>query len=252
MNRLRLFTIAFAICIAGLVIMVTAGNLNPSAEPGATMKTLDQVEARIPIPGNPYGAGTYTLSEAGSYYLTGDRLVAPGNYGLHITASNVTVDLNGFTLKEMSSATGNSGIYIDGAENVEIRNGTIRDFPGAGITASGANVRIFDIRILNNGGSGINLNGDGSHIRGCTVSNNGGSGIYAWNNAIVTGNTCGNNTHYGIVARHGSVVSENSCFQNGYEGVFTNNGLAIGNAGYGNTFGTVNHDSNSTYVNNMP
>lgn len=252
MKNKQVYLVLAALIITAGAVIVTGGNLDPFTTPGSTMKTLDQVEARIPIAGNPYGDMAVEISQSGSYYLTGDRLTAPGQYGIHITASNVTLDLNGYTLKEMSSTTGRSGISIDGAENVEIRNGTIRDFPEAGITAQGSNIRIFDVRILNNGSSGISLSGDNNQVRGCTVSGNGSTGIYAWNNSNVSGNTCSHNQGHGIFARWGSVVSGNSCYQNSQYGIFIYSGLVIGNSCYGNTSGSFYNDSNSTFVNNTP
>ena len=251
MNHKQVIVIASMI-IVGFAVLVTGGNLNPTSAPAPTMKTLDQVEARIPIAGNPYGASVYQITQPGSYYLTGDRLAAPGEYGIQITASNVTVDLNGYTLREMSSASGRSGIYIDGADNVEIRNGTIRDFPEAGITSSGDQIRIYNLRILNNGLSGINMSGDNNQVCGCTVSGNGATGIYAYNNSRVCDNTCSGNVGAGIFARYGSVVSGNSCYENQDYGISTRDSLVIGNSGYGNTLGNLYPDTDSTFINNKP
>ena len=253
MRRKTIIGLVGILGITGLAVLVTAGSLNPPAGPSSTMKTLDQIESRIPIAGNPYGASTFEITQPGSYYLTGDRLVIPGSYGLHITASDVTVDLNGYALKGISSPSGRSGVYIDGADNVEIRNGTIRNFPEAGIvTGSTSNaVRILNLRILDNSGSGINCSGNNNHIRGCTVTNNDGSGIYAWNNSVVIGNTCGNNGDNGIFARYGSVVSENSCYQNGSYGIFTYRALVKGNAAYENTTGNYYNDTHSTFADNL-
>lgn len=70
------------------------GSLTPPGAPGPTMKTLDQVEARTPIPG---GTAPYTISASGSYYLTGNITVATGDV-ITSTAADVTIDLNGFNL----------------------------------------------------------------------------------------------------------------------------------------------------------
>ena len=77
------------------------GSLTPPGAPAATMKSLDQIEPRIPIdathtPGN--GSNTFIVSAAGSYYLTVNVSGISGKNGILITTSNVTVDLSGYTL----------------------------------------------------------------------------------------------------------------------------------------------------------
>ena len=67
------------------------GSLTPPGAPGETMKTLAQVEPRTPISSLPY-----TISEPGSYYVTGN-LSSTGS-GIVIQASGVTVDLMGFSV----------------------------------------------------------------------------------------------------------------------------------------------------------
>ena len=111
MKHAALFLLTF--CVSTLF---GQGVLNPPGPPAPTMKTLDQVEPRIPVPG---GGGLTIINEAGSYYLTTNLFQT-----LTITADNVSLDLSGYTI----SSGGQRGIDVaPGVNNLTIRNGMIVD-----------------------------------------------------------------------------------------------------------------------------
>lgn len=185
------------------------GPLMPPGAPGETMKTLDQVEPRVPISSAPV-----TIDAPGSYYLTTnltDTVV--------IRSDDVALDLMGFAITSAFEAVDFPG----NQSNVVVRNGTIRGsstgldgrtlvdasclFEGLRVydtqigiyVGSGCTVR--DCEVWNSSTWGIRVVGDGnSQVTGCRVYNNPGIGLSVMGSGTLVENNMvrGNGDNYDI------------------------------------------------------
>lgn len=193
--------------------VLAQGPLAPPAGPPAPgMRTLDQIEARTPLAG---GATTVAISQPGSYVLTGNITVSTGD-AITITASHVTLDLNGFTLASTASPANGRAINIAGSlSNLSISNGNIRSgssytgntfnagsgFIGGVDWASGDpnNCRVSRLTVTGVRDYGIDLGDAGNSVATeCVVSNVNSFGIRAGAVADSSATLCGSNS---IIAR---------------------------------------------------
>ena len=254
---------------------VIAGPLDPPAGPVApTLKTLVEVEPRriIVQPPAPQGFDALiVINQPGSYYL-GSDLAAGNLHGIRVSASNVTIDLNGFTIDGIGvDAPGRSGVLAEAGtlSNIAVRNGTIMDFDGAAVggTFDGALIEGLRVRSC---GSGVALSqgssprgvcractfsllrttavvlGDGSVVEG-NVANYLGTpvmppAINVGQGSRVAGNVLRNAPSIGIVVSTGCTVEGNQIYQCAQDAIQVNgNGLTsvVGNTimGAGGTVG---------------
>src|ERR1700722_17085384 len=126
------------------------------------------------------------ISACGSFgsgsYLVSNNITAPANTTcLTITANQVTIDLNGFTIT--SSGTGN-GIYAPARANLTVRNGSVNGFARA-IYATGAGVVIDGVRTAAGAQNGFSV-GDNATVRNSYVTGHGNGGITAGKNAKIS------------------------------------------------------------------
>ncbi|MEO1535904.1 MAG: right-handed parallel beta-helix repeat-containing protein [Planctomycetota bacterium] len=140
---------------------------------------VERATGRIPVsptttPGGPFS--TYTLDEAGHYVLVENLLGEPNKNGIIITAPNVTLDLNGYSI--IGAADSRSGIIAPGdVEGVHIARGTIRDWPDHGVDLGvDRNHRYTGLFVANCGGDGIRMSAD-SIATDLVLIGNGGNGL---------------------------------------------------------------------------
>jgi parallel beta-helix repeat protein len=183
MNRM------YKICIAGLALsgaLVLAGPLNPPAGPVApTMKTLTEVEPRTAINAvnTPGGGGAqFNITQPGSYYLTGNITGINATCAIYITSSNVTIDLNGFTISGGNLAINAPGV-AGSLNSITVRNGVVTSCLANGISLGSTNNAIVeDVRVSNAAATGIVV-GPSSQVRRCTVRG-GGDGFSGYGSAL--------------------------------------------------------------------
>jgi parallel beta-helix repeat protein len=193
--------------VCGLILTSKSGfaqgSLTPPGPPAPTMLTLTQVEPRTPVDPVHTGSGgssEYLITQPGSYYLTSNVIAVAGLHGINISASDVTLDLRGFSV--IGSSSGLDGIYIhSGYTNVTVYNGKISGWNntssyGNGVESYADNVTLEHLDVSANHGFGITLNGSGM-VRNCNAEGNNNSGINASYNCIVSGcNTSYNGEQY--------------------------------------------------------
>ncbi|MFT3685179.1 MAG: hypothetical protein QM783_09685 [Phycisphaerales bacterium] len=126
----------------------SAGPLNPPAGAvGSTGRTLDEVYNKIAPPGGadgrtpiPGGSSPYTITQGGSYVLTGSITLPSGGNAIIINVpagADVAIDLNGFSIN--GSTDTSQGIIGTGnvPASITIRNGTFNGHVNAILVGNG-------------------------------------------------------------------------------------------------------------------
>jgi len=240
-----------ATVVAVAAFLSNAGPLTPPAGPiASTNKTLAEVEPRIAVNAtNTPGSATalFVISQPGSYYLTGNIVGVAGKNGIEITASNVTLDLSGFTLQGVAGSLDGVRVSVS-ATGVAVENGVAAAWGSDGVdmlNPSSSTLRA--VRAVSNVGSGLRIGSfsvvdtcvaSGNAFSGiiaglsCTIANsttegNGGSGISASTGAVIVACAARGNAFTGISASTGSHVSQSTAIANTGDGFFLGTGSVI-------------------------
>ena len=237
-TELTLLTLVSAFSLQPLALLAQ-GSLTPPGAPAPTMKSLDEIYAKIGTsdprtvvnaantPGD--SGNSFIISQPGSYYLTTNLAGVSGKNGIEIATNNVTLDLNGFVLQGVSGSQ--NGInFPGGLTNVTVRNGTVSGWGNIGVCSaygfSAANVVFERLTVSANNNNGIENLGAGCVVRDCNSQNNSGAGIEC-GGGIVSGCTANNNSYTGITA-DACIVSGCTANNNGYSGIAINPGTVSG------------------------
>jgi hypothetical protein len=176
----------FAVCLLAAFNIpfstFAQGSLTPPGAPAPVMKSLDQVEPRIPIsvsttPGD--SNDSFIITNSGSYYLTTNLVATSAKNGIRIAADSVTIDLNGFDFN--GAGLGGLGIRIITSihrQNIVICNGTVRNWTSSGMVLSfGRNIRVEKVAVMGNGGNGMVI-GENGIVHDCVAYTNANAGPF--------------------------------------------------------------------------
>lgn len=177
--------------------------------------------------------GTYTITQSGSYKLSGNLVVKDANTTpIVVNADNVTIDLNGFTIGGSNTCTftppsfrtictftsTQSGVFGSGSR-LTVTNGIINGMGQYGIRSGGEGTRINSVTLSNNGSDGIYIYG--GLISECVVSFNGGVGIHnpgTWNGSVQRTLFLFNGS-FGLATANPWGFSQNSFIHNNGDGI---------------------------------
>jgi hypothetical protein len=224
--------------------------------------------------GTPINSVPYIISSPGMYYLNGNLTsTSTTQSGIFISANDVTLDLMGYCLTGPGKTSGAGISGIDTlANNVEIRNGTVKSFGRHGIYGSGGiGIRLIGLRVSDMGDSGAWLVGYDHLVIGCSLFNNtyfgaaiahgilkgnhaynnGGQGLNAGDGSTISGNVCRYNVNIGIYASAGCTVVDNTVMNSGQIGLNTYDGCTVmRNTSRGNSGAGIATGNNCLITNN--
>ncbi|MEO5735005.1 MAG: hypothetical protein ABIN96_05650 [Rubrivivax sp.] len=224
-----------AMAVDGVVLIdqnkALAGNVTPGDTPG------------FPV----------TITQAGSYRLSGNLTVPDANTSAIVIAADVvgvTIDLNGFAIVGPTvcsgfpltcspSGTGN-GVFTAGARAGTVRNGTVVGMGGTGVSMGGAGSSVENVTATSNGGHGIYVAlGTATHNR---VIKNRLNGVLA-SNALITHTFASQNAGAGI-GGNDSLFTQNTLVVNGGVGIAASNSAFLSNQFSSNNGGAANPQFN--------
>jgi len=228
MRRFHLSTAAL-VTVALFALASSFTSAGPLSPPAGPVASTPGPEPRIAINAqNTPGEvdSVFTISQPGSYYLTGSVLGAAGKHGIKITISDVTIDLNGFTLTGVPGSL--DGIHAAaGAEVITIQRGVVRNWGGDGVDLLNVTEsHITSVRSRQNGNNGFSC-GAAPTLENCSATENGGIGLATLDFAVINRSTFSQNTGKGAALGSYATISNSTFNNNGETGLATGAGAKV-------------------------
>ena len=213
---------------------------------GHTARGISDVEGAVIGIGQP-SSFPIVINLPGSYKLVSNiTQTNTDQHAITITTSDVTLDLNGFTIDGPGSG-GINGIHVNSLSyggtiyNIEIKNGTVKDFSSGIIVNDVGGIKLSDLKCYNNLVYGIGLGDtDVALIKDTGCNLNGFSGI------SINTESSGGLLYHNICV--GNISSGIECNGNAY---YIHDNVSFGNAyGLRISGGSENSVENNLFVDN--
>lgn len=221
--------VALSVCLPFSAATVLAGPLIPPVGPVATTPG---PEPRIAVnatntPGD--ANSVFKITQPGSYYLAGNVTGEAAKHGVEISASNVSVDLNGFALLGVAGSL--DGIATEGLRSgLIVRNGTVSGWGSDGVNLTTGGIAsdsiVEGVIASDNGEIGILVNAR-ALVRGCLVRANGEDGLSAATTCLVIECAARANGGDGISGASQSMITHCSSTANAGDRIEVNNACAV-------------------------
>jgi hypothetical protein len=150
-----------------------------------------------------------TISQSGSYRLSGNLTVTPNLTGIEITADNVTIDLGGFSITGPVDCPGNPSACISPGGSPPT---------GYGVLSLNNNIRVVNGTVRGMGNAGVYLSGISGFVKKVFAESNGETGILV-SYGVVVGSSARINGEFGIYIDGSGTVSRSNAVGNGFIGL---------------------------------
>ena len=182
-----------------------------------------------------------TITQAGTYRLSGNLTVPEKTTAIHISADYVTLDLNGFSIigpvvcpgRPAKCPAPSDGVGVQsggdvmlGPRGVRVENGSVRGMGNFGIWLTGDGSSVSRVTVDRNAGGGMHIAGT---VLESSAIENGSFGIFA---VAVRESSALQNAGDGILLDAGGVATGNVASSNGGFGIFVPFGTATGNTAF--------------------
>jgi hypothetical protein len=199
-----------------------------------------------------------SITQPGSYRLTGDLTVPDGNttaISIPVIA-DVTLDLGGFAIRGPNlvndnpacSAGGTGYGIVSDANPTVVRNGSVIGMGSEGIRVGGVNSKFEDVRVVHNCGAGIHVLNEGAMIVECHANRNRFQGYVVGEGGLVKDSVAWDNMGDGIFTEFfasGSSVLGCVVGRNRGVGITASSDTGIGHTTfYNNSLGAVTGGKN--------